>query len=50
MPPLRTAQGVAYTIYEKMVALRERFYPTFEADLGDITDTSFVGHSFKRGK
>ena len=46
MPPLRTAQGLAHTVQEKATALRERFYPTVEADLSDITDTSFADHSF----
>ena len=41
MPPLRTTAGVANTLEEKEKALRERFFPEPEADLSDITNTSF---------
>ena len=41
MPPLRTTAGVANTLKEKEEALRNRFFPEPEADLGDITNTSF---------
>ena len=33
MPPLITAEGTAYTLEEKVEALRQRFYPTVEVDL-----------------
>jgi hypothetical protein len=39
MPPLITTTGIAYTLDEKVEVLRQRFYPTVEADLSDITDT-----------
>jgi hypothetical protein len=41
MPPLRTTAGVANTLKEKEEALRNRFFLEPEADLGDITNTSF---------
>ena len=46
MPSLITAEGTAYTLEEKVEALRQRFYPTVEADLSDITDTSFEDGTF----
>ena len=46
MPPLITAEGTAYTLEEKVEALRQRFYPTIEADLSDIADTSFEDSTF----
>jgi hypothetical protein len=46
MPPLVTAGGTACTLEEKVEALRQRFYPTVEADLSDIADTSFADSSF----
>ena len=41
MPPLRTLTGVANTLEEKEEALQNRFFPEPEADLSDITNTSF---------
>ena len=41
MPPLRITTGVANTLEEKEEALRNRFFPKPEADLSDITNTSF---------
>ena len=46
MPSLITAEGTAYTLEEKVEALRQRFYPTVEANLSDITDTSFEDCTF----
>jgi hypothetical protein len=47
MLALITLQGIAAcTIPEKAEALRDRFYPTVEADLSDIEDTSFFERSF----
>ena len=46
MPPLVIAGGTACTLEEKVEALRQRFYPTVEADLSDIADTSFADSSF----
>jgi len=46
MPPLVTEEGTAYTIPEKAQALRARFYPKVEADLDDITDTTFTEETF----
>ena len=46
MPPLRTQTGLAETFTEKVEALRRRFYPGSQADLSDITDTSFDEDTF----
>lgn len=46
MPPLRTEDSIAYTIEEKAEVLRKRFYPKVEADLDDITDTTFSDETF----
>ena len=46
MPPLVTDSGVATSLLDKVQALRQRFYPVVEADLADITDTSFEDSSF----
>ena len=47
MPLLCTPQGFTHTVGEEAAALRARFYPTVEADLSDITDTSFTDNTFK---
>jgi hypothetical protein len=47
MPALQTTHGLAHTITEKAEALKARFYPTVEADLSDIQDTSFQDSSFQ---
>ena len=46
MPPLRTQTGLAETFTEKVEALRRRFYLGSQADLSDITDTSFDEDTF----
>jgi hypothetical protein len=46
MPPLVTDSGIATSLPDKVQALRQRFYPVVEADLADITDTSFEDSSF----
>ena len=46
MPPLRTQTGLAETFTEKVEALCRRFYPGSQADLSDITDTSFDKDTF----
>lgn len=46
MPPLTTPQGLAVTVTEKALALRQRFYPQTEADLSDIEDLSFTPDTF----
>src|SRR6187402_3869362 len=47
MPPLQSTQGLVYAITEKTEALKARFYPIVEADLSDISDTSFQENSFQ---
>lgn len=47
-PPLVTDEGTAHTIPEKAQALKARFYPKVEAELDDITDTSFVEETFSQ--
>ena len=46
MPPLITDQGIATSLPDKVQALRKRFYPRVEADLADISDTTFEDSSF----
>ena len=47
MLALVTPEGnIARTIQGKAEALRARFYPTVEADLSDIKDTTFEDNSF----
>ena len=46
MPPLITDQGIATSLLDKVQALWKRFYPRVEADLADISDTTFKDSSF----
>jgi hypothetical protein len=46
MPPLVTDSGVVTSVTDKVQALKQRFYPVVEADLADITGTSFEDPSF----
>ena len=46
MPPLATDLGVATSLSDKVQALRQRFYLIVQADLEDITDSSFEDSSF----
>jgi hypothetical protein len=48
MPPLRYSTGVARIVETKAIALSERFYPIVEADLSDITDSTFTDPTFPR--
>ena len=50
MPPLRYSAGVARTTETKARALSERFYPMVEADLSDITDSTFTDETFQNYK
>jgi hypothetical protein len=50
MPPLRYSAGVARTTETKARALSERFYPMVEADLSDITDSTFADETFQNYK
>ena len=46
MPALVTSQdNVVHTIQEKAETLKARFYPTVEADLSDIKETTFQDDS-----
>lgn len=47
MPPLITDSGTAQTLPDKVQALRRRFYPIVEAELSDITDSTFDDASFQ---
>ena len=42
MPTLATRQRIASTVQEKTELLYEQFYPSTEADLSDIRDTTFT--------
>jgi len=46
MPPLATDSGIATSLPDKVQALRQRFYPIVQADLADVTDTSFEDSLF----
>jgi hypothetical protein len=51
MPNLQWRGSLATTVNTKAAALGDRFYPEVDADLANITDTSFIGKeglSFKR--
>jgi hypothetical protein len=46
MPPLQTDSRITCTIPEKAEALQARFYPQVEAELSDITNSTFAESTF----
>ena len=48
MPPLRIQTGLTETFTKKVEALRRRFYLGSQADLSNITDTSFDKDTFSK--
>jgi hypothetical protein len=47
MPTLRRGDTIASTEQEKVELLCDRFYPNTQADLDDVTDTTFEDHTFQ---